>query len=50
MAYRAAVLGRHPAAGVIALGGDIPPEVRARAETGRRDSALAGGTHRRRRS
>jgi predicted esterase len=29
MAYRAAVLGRHAAAGVIALGGDIPPEVRA---------------------
>ena len=34
MAYRAALLGRHPAAAVIALGGDIPPEVRARAETG----------------
>ena len=29
MAYRAAVLGRHRAAGVIALGGDIPPEVKA---------------------
>ncbi|HYN09885.1 MAG TPA: hypothetical protein VES67_21050 [Vicinamibacterales bacterium] len=29
MAYRAAVLGRHPVSGVIALGGDIPPEVRA---------------------
>jgi predicted esterase len=28
MAYRAAVLGRHRAAGVIALAGDIPPEVK----------------------
>jgi predicted esterase len=28
MAYRAAVLGSHRAAGVIALGGDIPPEVK----------------------
>ena len=27
MAYRAAVLGRHRAAGVIALAGDIPPEL-----------------------
>ena len=27
MAYRAAVLGRGPSAGVIALGGDIPPEL-----------------------
>jgi predicted esterase len=26
MAYRAALLGKHRAAGVIALGGDIPPE------------------------
>jgi predicted esterase len=26
MAYRAALLGRHRAAGIIALGGDIPPE------------------------
>jgi predicted esterase len=26
MAYRAALLGKHPAAGIIALGGDIPPE------------------------
>ncbi len=31
MAYRAAVLGRHRAAGVIALAGDIPPELRLRA-------------------
>ena len=28
MAYRAAVLGQHPAAGVVALAGDIPPEVK----------------------
>lgn len=28
MAYRAAVLGRHRAAGVVALGGDIPPELK----------------------
>jgi len=32
MAYRAALLGRHGASGVIALGGDIPPELRDRAE------------------
>ena len=28
MAYRAALLGQHPAAGVVALAGDIPPEVK----------------------
>jgi predicted esterase len=28
MAYRAGVLGRHHAAGIIALGGDMPPEVK----------------------
>lgn len=28
MAYRAALLGAHPAAGVVALAGDIPPEVK----------------------
>lgn len=28
MAYRAAMLGQHPAAGVVALAGDIPPEVK----------------------
>lgn len=28
MAYRAAVLGQHAAAGVVALAGDIPPEVK----------------------
>ena len=27
MAYRAALCGRYPAAGIIALGGDIPPDV-----------------------
>ena len=31
MAYRAALLGRHPAAGIIALGGDIPPEFKTSA-------------------
>jgi predicted esterase len=31
MAYRAALRGRHPAAGVIALGGDIPPDVQPEA-------------------
>jgi len=35
MAYRAALLGGHEAAGIIALGGDIPPEVK-RLATGRR--------------
>ena len=33
MAYRAALQGRHPAAGIIALGGDIPPD--AQLETAR---------------
>jgi predicted esterase len=28
MAYRAAMLGRHPAAGIIALAGDVPPELK----------------------
>ena len=28
MAYRAAILGSHRAAGIVALGGDIPPEVK----------------------
>jgi predicted esterase len=28
MAYRAGVLGRHRVSGIIALGGDIPPDVR----------------------
>jgi predicted esterase len=29
MAYRAALLGRHRASGIIALGGDVPPELKA---------------------
>jgi predicted esterase len=29
MAYRAALMGSHRAAGIIALGGDIPPEVKS---------------------
>ena len=29
MAYRAALLGHRPAAGIIALGGDLPPEFKA---------------------
>jgi predicted esterase len=28
MAYRAALLGKHQAAGIVALGGDIPPDVK----------------------
>jgi predicted esterase len=35
MAYRAAILGRRQAAGVIALAGDVPPDLGV-AETGRR--------------
>jgi predicted esterase len=33
MAYRAARLGRHRAAGVIALGGDIPPEIKTASDS-----------------
>jgi predicted esterase len=33
MAYRAATLGCHPAAGIIALAGDIPPELKTNAGT-----------------
>jgi len=33
MAYRAAMLGKHRAAGVLALGGDIPPELKSAAAT-----------------
>lgn len=33
MAYRAAMLGRHVAAGIIALAGDIPPELKDGAHT-----------------
>lgn len=28
MVYRAALLGRHPAAAIVALGGDVPPDVK----------------------
>ena len=28
MAYRAALLGKRPAAGIIAIGGDVPPDVK----------------------
>jgi predicted esterase len=41
MAYRAGVLGRHHARGIIALGGDIPPEVRS-ADIGRFPWLLIG--------
>ena len=34
MAYRAAVLGGHRAAGIVALGGDISPELKTGAEAG----------------
>lgn len=40
MAYRAAMLGRRKAAGVIALGGDVPPEFKT-AKDGRDDQPLA---------
>jgi predicted esterase len=33
MAYRAALMGVHPAAGIIALAGDIPPDVKTDAPT-----------------
>jgi predicted esterase len=33
MAYRSALLGRHAVAGIVALGGDIPPEIRNRQDT-----------------
>lgn len=36
MAYRAAVLGAQPAMGVIAIGGDIPPELKTPDAAGRR--------------
>ena len=40
MAYRAAVLGAHRARGVIAVGGDIPPDVKM-AKAGRYPAILA---------
>jgi predicted esterase len=46
MAYRAALLGRHRAHGVIALGGDVPPELRERrAEMGEWPPVLVGAGH-----
>ena len=33
MAYRAALSGAHPAAGIIALAGDIPPELKTQTPT-----------------
>jgi len=42
MAYRAAVRGRRGAAGVLALAGDIPPELKERRETDRWPPVLIG--------
>jgi predicted esterase len=42
MAYRAAVRGRHPAAGILALAGDIPPELKERREGDRWPPVLIG--------
>lgn len=36
MAYRAAVLGQHEAAGVVALAGDIPPDLKPPSDTRQR--------------
>lgn len=36
MAYRAAALGANPAAGIVAIGGDIPPELKTPDAAGRR--------------
>jgi predicted esterase len=46
MAYRAALLGSRRAAGIVALGGDIPPELRALAGRGDWPEVLIGaGDH-----
>jgi predicted esterase len=42
MAYRAARLGRHRASGVIALGGDIPPELKTGSGSGAWPRVLIG--------
>ena len=42
MAYRAAVIGRHAAEGVIALGGDLPPELTAATPARRWPRVLIG--------
>src|ERR1041384_4572328 len=44
MAYRAALRGRHPAAGIISLGGDIPPDVRMETTRGWPPVLLGAGT------
>jgi predicted esterase len=44
MAFRAAVHGRHPAAGIIAVGGDIPPELLQDAQAAFPPVLLARGT------
>jgi predicted esterase len=44
MAFRAAVRGRHPAAGIIAVGGDIPPELLQDAQAAFPPVLLARGT------
>ncbi len=46
MAYRAAVLGSHRASGVIALGGDIPPELKHAELLRRWPAVLLGGGQR----
>lgn len=42
MAYRSAVLGRTAAAGIVALGGDVPPEVREHAASATWPPVLIG--------
>jgi len=42
MAYRAAVRGKHPASGILALAGDIPPELKESRETDRWPPVLVG--------
>jgi predicted esterase len=44
MAYRAALLGARAAAGVVAIAGDIPPEVRVAADAAWPRVLIAGGT------
>ena len=46
MAYRAAVLGSHRAAGIIALGGDIPPELKTGETLRSWPAVLIGGGER----
>jgi predicted esterase len=44
MAYRAALRGRHPTAGVIALGGDIPPDMQVETSRAWPPVLLGAGT------